>query len=399
MSVQPVLHAPAVSDEEPDALIAQFEENPYPFYEAMRAAGPVMQDPMLGIFHVTGRAEIEAVLKDYATFSAAANSAVVGPFLGDGFASIDGKAHVRLRSLVSMAFTPAAIEAWQERLVGPTVREILAPFQGRPSMELVEHFADRLPLTVIARMLDVPIAEFEVLRGWYHALCTAMLEFPRVTPNREKGLAASQAIIDFLRPIVRERMARPTADNLIGHLAMVELLGEKLTEAEILIFARGLLFGGAETARHMLANTLWGVLAGGANERIRTEPRAVEGAVEEGLRFLGSGAYRLATEDVTIGGVAIPKGSFVHCAIAAHHFDPAYFPDPERFDIDRFPDHMAFGGGRHYCLGAHLARAEGRLGVKAFFDAFPRARLDPDRPVVFRGTGLRSPVELHVLLD
>jgi pulcherriminic acid synthase len=390
---------PELSEEEKNRFYEEFEADPYPFFSAMRDMGPIMRDPVVGLYHVTGKAEMDAILKDSVLFSSSALEPAMAPFFGSGFPNKDGKEHARGRGLVSAPFTPAAIAAMTAVHLEPVLGPIIDRFRGRREAEFVEELCFRFPLQVIASMLGVPLADQERFRGWYQELMAAVMEYPRVTAKRAIGLAAAAALRDYLRPIVREHMASPGGRNLISALTTAELEGSRLSEEEILNFARGLLFAGAETTRHLLANAMWGVLATGRRDDVRRDARLLDGAIEEGLRFLGAGVWRTPTRDTTIGGVDVPQGAILHLAFGAYHFDPAHFPEPEKFKVDRFPAHLAFGAGRHICLGAHLARAEARIALSTFFEAFPNVRLDPSREVRFHGGGLRSPLALHVLLD
>lgn len=390
-----------VSEAERDEFLRQFDADPYPFYRAMREMGPVVQDPVLGIFHVTHRDLIEEVLKNPAVYSSAANEPLVLPFFGVNMLHLDGDGHTRLRGLVSASFTPAAIAAYAAQMITPLCDATIDEMRGRATSEFCQDFCIRFPLRVIARMLNVPMRDFGRFSAWYTAIVDAMRDFPKVTEKHALGVKAAEELGDYLRPIVRERMQSPTPRDLVGHLSLTEIDGERLTEDEIINFGKQLLFAGAETTQRLLATTLYGILSTGALDRVRGNDALIESAIEEGLRWVSPAQtiVRSTTCDAVLGGVEVPKGAVVSLAIAAAHRDPAFYDDPDTFRAERKPVHFAFGGGRHICLGAYLARAEAKIGLTRFLDAFPRVRLDPHHEVQFRGMGLRSPAALHLLLE
>lgn len=391
-----------VSEEERDRFLRQFDEDPVPFLRALRDMGPVVQDPLLGIYHVMARAEIEAVLKNATLFSASANGPILNPLFGVNMAAMDGAAHARLRGLVSAAFTPAAVATYVESTIAPVADATIEGLRGRASCEFVWDFCIRFPLGVIARMLNVPLEDYGRFHAWYETIVEALRGAPLVPEEKQAaGARATRELGDFLRPIVRERMASPTEGDLIGHMALTELEGARLTEDEIVSFSVQLLWVGAETTQRLIATALFGILSTGVRDAVRASERLLEGAIEEALRWCApaQSLIRKATAETTLAGVTIPKGAFVALEIAAYHLDPAVFEEPEKFKVERRPHHFAFGAGRHICLGAYLARAEAKLGLERFLAAFPNVRLDPSQEVLFRGIGMRSPVAIHLLLE
>ncbi len=408
--------APPVEETLPEAMpfaagaeirefIEAFDRDPLPIYAAMRACGPVMADPLVpNLFHVTGGAEIEAALKNAPVFSSSANKPVVAPFFGENFFHMDGEPHFRLRSLFSAAFTPAAISAYTTRLIEPELERVIAGLRGRRSLEFVSEFGAAFPLGVMARMFNVPVADFHRFKDWADTISVAFAGYPLVPEEkRQAGFKAAAELADYVRPIVRDRMAAPRPDDMLGYLATIELEGHRLTEDQIVAFARGFLFAGVETTQRLLGWTMLGILSTpGLRDDVRADPALLDASIEEGLRW-GSpvqAIYRRAMRDVTLGGVEIPKGSLVLLEIAAWQRDPRVFRDPDRFDPRRTDgSHLAFGWGRHICMGAHLARLEARLGLGRFLATFPDARLDPAHEPEIRGIGLRSPVEVRLLLS
>src|SRR5438105_2607125 len=187
-----------VEEAQTDDFIRQFEEDPYPFYAMMREMGAVVRDPVLGIFHVTRVDEIEEVLKNPALFSSAANAPLVLDYFGVNMLHLDGDAHARLRGLISASFTPAAIAGYAGHLIAPVCDEILEGLRGRATTELCWDFCLKYPLTVIARMLNVPMSEFGRFQKWYQAIVGGMSDYPKRTERHPLGVKAANELSEFM---------------------------------------------------------------------------------------------------------------------------------------------------------------------------------------------------------
>jgi cytochrome P450 len=396
-----------VEESQHEHFIRQFDEDPYPFYKALRDMGPVVLDPVVGMYHVTGRDEIEAVLKDWQLFSSRANEPLLGRIFGPNLVQLDGAEHMRQRGLLSVAFTPSAVAKFADTLIVPELDFILGGMRGAKRIEFVGEFCFRYPLGVIGRWIGVQPGDHEKFTAWYKRIVDALRDYP-LTPEARvvDGQEAVRQFRTYLRPLVREKMDAPPsgagkAGNLLGELARAEVEGERLTEEEMVSFAVTLLFAGAETTQRLLGTLLFGILSTGVRDAVRKDEKLMESAVEEALRWNppAQSVVRTTTAATKLGGVEIPKGALVSIDFAAHQRDPAYYPDPDTFRADRRPTHYAFSAGRHTCLGAPLARLEAKIGVARFLEEFPTVRLDPAHEVHFRGIGVRSPVAVHLLAD
>lgn len=223
------------------------------------------------------------------------------------------------------------------------------------------------------------------------------------TVNPERGREASEALAEYLRPILEARRAEPR-DDLISGLAAAEIDGEKLSDEEIFSFLRLLLPAGVETTYRAFGNLLYGLLTHPDQlEAVRIDRSLISQAIEEAVRWEPplSMITRVATRDTELGGVHIPAGSSVMPVLGSANREERRFADPEEFNIFRpARAHIGFGYGVHVCLGMHLARMEMRVALNLLLDRLPNLRLDPSvGDVYIRGQVFRSPTSLPVVFD
>jgi len=217
----------------------------------------------------------------------------------------------------------------------------------------------------------------------------------------ERGLAASAALKDYLAPIVAERRRDPK-DDLISVLATAEIDGQRLPDENIYGFLRLLLPAGAETTYRLLGNLMFGLLTNPDQlEEVKADRSLLAPAIEEALRWeapVQQTARQVMKDGIEIDGVPIAKGDAINVSMGSANRDETKYDDPDRFDIHRIgPPHLAFGGGAHYCLGAHLGRLETTVAVNAMLDRLADMRLEPgDKDPHVHGQAFRSPTTLPV---
>src|SRR5580658_1058258 len=258
--------------------------------------------------------------------------------------------------------------------------------------------ANQLPVIIIAEMLGVPAEHRASFRQWSNAVAASA-----ATPPGSPGAAAVRAGVEALREYftreIERRRAEP-GDDLITALVAAHDNDEALSTNELLAFVVLLLIAGNETTTNLIGNGLLALARNPAEfQRLRREPALIPSAVEEMLRYDSpvQTLMRFATADTEVAGTAIEAGAFVLVMFGAANRDPAQFPEPERFDVARTPnDHVAFGEGIHFCLGAPLARLEGRIAFETIVERFAKLTLtDPAAPLAYRGTFItRGLVEL-----
>lgn len=364
-----------------DPLAPEVLEDPYPFYAELRRLAPAYLVPARGFWVVSRYADVAGVLRRPELFSSSAMAAALtrpADFVPEEEAEddwadedrvsiigADGAQHARLRDVVNRGFTPGRIAALAPR-VRQIARELAEPLLGTGGCELVEDFAAPFPVQVIAELLGVDPERRADFKRWSDAIMAGIFD-----PEAEREAAAIGAALvemrDYLSAVIEERRRQPGQD-LISSLVRAEEEQGVLTPHEVQIFVFALLVAGSVTTTHLVSNMLLALMAHPAElARVVADPGLVPGAVEETLRYASPVhmIWRTATEDVEVGGTTIPKGATVAPLFASANRDEAAFPEPDRFDVNRNPkDHLAFGHGVHFCLGAALARLEARVALE-----------------------------------
>ena len=360
---------------------ADFTANPYPYYAKLRESGPVHEVRMPDGFQfwlVVGHEEGRAAFADPRL---AKSPSVIGirppeeDVIGVHLLGADAPDHTRLRRLVAGVFTGRRVENLRPRIERLT-QDLADAMEPAGRADLVDAYAFPVPITVICELLGVPAEDRDTFRHWSNEL---------VAPADEGGfLGAMEGFAGYLDALIEDkRAAGPTDDLLSGLLAARAEDGDRLSGPELRAMAYLLLIAGHETTVNLIANTVRNLLTHPEQlAALRADPDLLDGAIEESLRYDGpveTSTFRFTREPVVIGGTEIPAGASVLVAIGALDRDPARFPEPDHFDIRRDTrGHLAFGHGIHYCLGAPLARLEGRIALRTLLDRFPRLALDPE---------------------
>jgi cytochrome P450 len=378
-----------------DGSIMTAARPPYDVLRAFRAERPVvrMQGWMNDSHLVTRYGDVVAGMKDAETFSARGNARGIGIVIGRTILETEGPEHSRHRRIMTPHFALRALRAKTEKYIEATTHELLDRFARDGRADLVSQFSFTYPIRVIAHMIGVPIADFEAFHHW-------AIDLVSVAADPVKGFAASRAILEYLRPILDERRG-DLREDLLTVLLNAEVEGEKLTDEELLNFLRLLLPAGAETTYRLVGNVLYALLTHPeAHAEVAANRALLPDFIEETLRWDSPVQLvsREATRDVDLHGYRIPKGDLVCFSIGSANRDDAHYDDPDRFDLHRANkgDHVSFGLGEHYCLGAHLARMETRIAVSAMLDRLPNLRLDPAERCRIVGFAFRSPDRLPV---
>ncbi len=373
--------------------------DPHPAWDAGRRHGPVEIVDHTGKpgVHVFTREHAEQVLGDETTFSARCNQDGMGEFMGEILLGKDGREHTTYRNLVSRAFRASALRRWEDELIRPTIHELLDTIAPLGRADLVRDVTTPYPTRVIAGIIGVPVDDHPRFHAWAVAINGGPL-------HPEAGRHASAAMRAYLTPIVEDRRARRRED-LISDIVHARVDGEQLDDEHIYGFLRLLLPAGAETTYREMGILLLALLRDPDSlERLRADRAAIPHAIDETLRWESSAPLvaRVATRDTEIGGCPVHAGQRVSLSMGSANRDEQVYPDAERWDPDREPGppHLAFGLGRHVCLGMHLARLELRIGLEAVLERLPGLRLDPEQPLPpIEGTAFRGPATLPVRFE
>jgi cytochrome P450 len=313
--------------------------------------------------------------------------------------NIDPPRHTRLRNLVNRAFTPRMINSLRP-FIEQTVHQIIDSRVATGQMEVMGELACPLPSAVIARILGVPQHEWTRFQSWSQQIS----DFSGTgRPQVEKALLAQQsaeAMSEFVQRIARDPAVDPD-QSLIAKLAAMAAEGDHLSESEMGGMCVFLLVAGHETTMALIANGLLAMLQNPDElGRLRENSELLGSAVEEMLRYDSPLQHqiRVAREDLEIGGRHIHQGERVVLLLGAANRDPAQFPQSDRFDIGREPNHhLAFGHGIHFCIGAPLARLEAKIVMQVLLERLPNLRLAPQEIHWRHHTSNRHPTKLTVV--
>ena len=376
--------------------------DPYPAYRALRERGR-MQRTTAGHWLATGYDEVSRLLTDQRFGEAAGRGGRIrlsratreGPqqLLGrvDTMLSQDPPEHTRLRRLVSKAFTPRSVQKMRPR-IQQIVNELLDEIDSRDEFDLVSDLAWPLPVIVIAEMLGIPREDRERFKRWSDAMVATLGgDYSALDEARR----SNEELVEYVSRVIAERRKEPR-DDLISRLVAAEERGQSLTEDEMLGTVALLLVAGNETTAHLISNGMLVLLRNPDQmARLTDDPSLLPSAVDELLRYTGPvhTTRRVARTDVSLGGAEIRRGEVVIGLLAAANRDPDKYPDPDSLDVARNPtDHVAFGDGIHFCLGAALARLEGQVTIGTLLQRFPDLRLlnEPEWGGTFAIRGVTS---------
>jgi cytochrome P450 PksS len=367
----------------------EFKANPFSFYAALRAEAPIYRtlfptrEPA---WLVTRYEDAVAVLKDDRFVKDAANALTPAqlarqPWFRRHFKALqrqmlskDAPDHTRLRALVSQAFTPRFIEQMRDRIQA-LADQLIDPVQAQGRFDLIHDFALPLPSIVIAEMLGVPAADRHAFHRWSNALISAA----HSTGHLLYAVPNILLFLRYLRKLIHKRRIDPQND-LVSALVQVEEAGDRLSEDELVAMLMLLLVAGHETTVNLIGNGMLALMEHPDQmDRLRRDPGIIRSAVEELLRFTSPvdlATERYTREEVTLGGITMPRGEMVFVALTSANRDERQFPNPDTLDLTREPNkHLAFGLGAHFCLGGPLARLEGQLAINTPLRRLPDLRL------------------------
>ncbi len=392
-----------------DLSSPDFRRDPYPYYRRLREADPIHWNPP-GTWLVTRYADAAAILRDPhighpagrapETIEELRKNGKLTPLeflLSSWMVTKNPPDHTRLRGLINRAFTPQTIEQLRPRIY-QIVHQLLDEAAKKGTFDLMADFAYPLPVMVVAEMLGVPLEDRTQFREWSRDLL-GIVDLVRNEEAMKRGSLALQKFIDYFRALVTLRRAAPQNDLLSG-MILAQDQDDALSEDELMANCIFLFVAGHETTMHLIGNGVLALL----NQPdqwalLRENPALMVGAVEELLRYAGSVQFygRFVREDVEINGQQLRKGQGLFILPGAINRDPEQFTNPERLDITRVDNrHMAFGLGIHFCLGAPLARLEGKIAIESLIQRMPNLKLQPDSLVWQNTVAVRGLKQMFV---
>jgi cytochrome P450 len=394
-------------EQEFDLFSAKFKANPFPTYAQMRREAPIYGHKAPDgstIWNITKYADVLAVLKDNDRFCKdprntglsdvpgnASRKTVMQRLINENMLFSDPPDHTRLRALISQVFTPQRI-AHQADFVRQTADQLINQFQSMGEVDLISAFALPLPVFVICKLLGIPDEDRDDVAFWSQAIISPGSRDLNFSSRKQRV----QALIQYLSYIFSLRSADPK-DDLISALVHAEEGGDKLSNTELSSMVILLIVTGHETTVNLIGNGTLALLENPDQlALLLKEPSLWENSIEEILRYDGpveTSTSRWARQDIMLGGHQILCGDQVRVVLASANRDSEKFDAADELNIRRSDNnHLAFGYGVHYCLGAPLARMEGKIALQALFDKldgirlkYPPSHLKWRKGVLFRG--------------
>jgi cytochrome P450 len=391
-----------------------FYEDPYAQYRLLRERDPVHQSPM-GVRMLFRYADVSSILADHrqsADFRKATPTEGMQAMLDSlgerinrerqSMLGTDPPDHTRLRKLVSKAFTPRAIDNLRGR-IQQLVDEALDAVEPSGRMDVITDLAFPLPFTVISEMLGMPMGERDQLRAWSSAMVKTL--DPILMPEEvEAAFQAGEKMEAYVLDVIAHKRRNPAGDMLSALIAAEEQ-GDMLSDAELIDQVQLLYIAGHETTVNLIGNGTLALLRHRTQlERLRTDPALTPNAIEELLRYDSPVQFsrRIILEPIEVDGATLEPGSIAMLGLGSSNRDPAFWgPDADELDIsrERAAEHVSFGGGRHFCLGAALARLEGQIAIGTLVRRFEGVELDEENPPWNGRVNLRGLSSLPVRLS
>jgi cytochrome P450 len=378
-----------------------FLADPVPMLRRLRDEHPIFFSPELGFWGLSRYDDITAALADFETFSNGAvrmpplpesvAGRVPGDFFSKAFIAMDPPEHTRYRKVGNRGFTRGRM-AQLEEPIREIADRLIDTFVADGRCDLMEQYGYALTVRTIMLLLGLPeddVRRMRQLADDFPAIVQDGIDPMAADEREERWQRMAEVREDFAR-IVQERRRHP-GDDIVSEMAAAtdEDGGPLFSTQRLVTHMTEMIFGGTDTTANLMGFTV--MLLDRHPEQaaaVRAQPELIPNAIEEVLRRRSPtiGIFKTTTRDVEVRGITIPAGSLVWLAIASAALDEHHFPDPERFDIHRpnAKDHVTFGKGRHFCIGAPLSRVEAKVGLETLFRRLPGLRLVPGQELEFQ---------------
>jgi len=359
----------------------EFHEDPYPTYRWLRDEEPAYRNETIGFWALSRYDDVLAALKDTEGFSNAdgvslERSSQADPTLTASFLAMDPPRHDQMRGLVARGFTPKRVADLEPRIRALSAQHV-DRFVARGRCDFIQDFAALLPMDVISELLGVVPEDRDRLRHWADTL---LHREDGVTDVPPAGIEAAMNLLGYFRDLVGERRRRPGAD-LASALLEAEVEGQRLTDLEVMSFLFLMIIAGNETTTKLLGNALYWLWRNPEQRAlVRADAEMIPRWVEETLRYDGSTQMlaRTVRRETVLHGRTLRPGDRVMVLLGAANRDERAFENPDVFDLRRdTANHLAFGKGTHFCMGASLARLEARIALAEVQRRLPDFEIDP----------------------
>ncbi|MDX1992349.1 MAG: cytochrome P450 [bacterium] len=366
----------------PDILSPEFAANPYPHYKTLRDEYPLAYHEGFQSYILSRYEDVEKAFKD-PVFTSKNYEWQLEPVHGRTILQMDGREHATHRNLLTPAFRGRDLQEKFIPVIQANAKELIDGFRDGGDVDFVEAFARRFPISVIVDMLGLPRTDLPLFARWYTSIIDFLSNLTGDPGVTERGLQTQRELQDYMLPIIADRRANPGTD-LLSTLCTSEIDGVRMTDLEIKAFVSLLLAAGGETTDKAMANLLKDLLEHPDQmQLVRQDRSMIEKATAEMLRYSPPVhmIMRTPSEDVEVSGGVIPAGKTVTCLIGAANRDDRVYANPDTFDITRTDldmkqafsgaaNHTAFALGRHFCVGAILAKTEIEIATNQLLDAF-----------------------------
>ncbi len=373
----------------------EIHEDPYPTYARLRVEAPLYRNDELDFWALSRHADVSAAFRDSATFSnshgVSLDKLASGPHAHKtmSFLAMDPPRHTRMRALVSRGFTPRRVVDLE-----PRIRELAIDYLDKAmeagELDLIGDFAGKLPMDVISELMGVPVVDRDELRRLADLL---VHREEGVHDVPQAGIEAALILAGYYADMIAERRANPT-DDLTSALLVAEIDGDRLDDDDIVAFLFLMVVAGNETTTKLLGNAAyWAQVHESQRVAVWSGAASVDAWVEETLRFDGSSQMlaRITMHDVDMHGGTIPAGDRVLLLVGAANRDGEVFHRPEEYDLGRDTTQMmSFGAGRHFCMGASLARLEARVALAELVGRCAHYEIDLDRTLRVHSVNVRG---------
>lgn len=391
-----------------DITMAELEADPRPFYERLRREAPVAFVPQLGLHIVSTRELCLEIAKDSENWPAVISPAGGRTFGPGAILNSNGPEHRELRGMVEPHLQPSAVDTYIDDLVRPFARSRLADFEDNGAADIVAEYCEPVSVRALGDLLGLDDVSTDKLREWFHKLSVSFTNAD-MTADGEfanpdgfiPGDEAKAEIIAHVDPKIDHWIEHPD-HTAISHW-LHDGMPEGQTRSRDVIYPNLYVFllGAMQEPGHAMGTTLAGLFSRPDQlERVIDDPTLIPRAVAEGMRWVApiwSAAVKVATSEVTVGGVTLPQGSLVMLSYGSANNDENAYDAPTSFDLDRavIPN-LTFGGGVHACAGTYFASAVVRIALEELFESIPNIERDTAHEIDFWGWGFRGPKQLHV---
>jgi pulcherriminic acid synthase len=392
----------------PDIFSPEYEKDPYPFYQEMQERYPLYFHEQAQAYVLSRFDDVSLALKS-GSFSTANYAPLIDAVHGPTIMQMEGTEHSRHRSLVAPAFRGADLRDKFTQVIDRNARAMIEAFRYQGEVDFVRQFARFFPINVIVDMLGLPKRDVPLFHRWYTAQVRFIFDFGRDPEAAERVRCTKEELYAYLTPYIAERREKP-GDDLLSTLCAAEIDGVRLDDTHLKAFVSLLLTAGGETTDKALGLLFRNLIDHPEQMQMVREDRGlIDRALAETMRYSAPShmLMRTAVEDVTMSGGTIPKGAIAICLIGAANRDPRRFRNPDRFDILRqdldekraftgAANHMGFGAGRHFCVGALLARLEVNIATNVALDVMEDIRYRDGAPEA-SGIGTRGFASMPLL--